>query len=45
MEKPSHNSAADAKTFKKSLQDAGVKEDRVLIGMHTPLHPGSKVLL
>lgn len=44
MEKPSHNNLADAKAFRDQLQQANINVDRVLIGMHSPLHPGREVL-
>jgi len=44
MEKPSHNNASDAKAFKSLLASKSINVDRVMIGMHSPLHPSRKVL-
>ena len=42
MEKPSHNTAAEAKAF---MAEIGSDEDRLYIGMHNSLHAGNKSLL
>jgi hypothetical protein len=42
MEKPSHNTAAEAKAF---MAEIGSDEDRLYIGMHNSLHAGNKALL
>lgn len=42
MEKPSHNTTAEAVAF---MQEIGPDEDRLYIGMHNSLHPGNKSLL
>lgn len=38
-EKPSHGNHADAITFKNSLLEKNIDLNRVVIGMHGPLHP------
>ena len=42
MEKPSHNTAAEAKAF---MAEIGSDENRLYIGMHNSLHAGNKSLL
>jgi len=42
MEKPSHNTAAEAKAF---LQEIGSNVDRVYVGFHSCLHPSQKEFL
>lgn len=37
-EKPSHNSAAEAKAFRQSLVDNKINENRFIVGMHSFLH-------
>lgn len=37
-EKPSHNSAAEAKAFRQSLVDNKINENRFIVGMHSYLH-------
>jgi len=45
FEKPSHNRTADAVAFKRSLEAEGIDQNRVLIGMHTTLHPSIHLLV
>ncbi len=42
MEKPSHNTAADAKQF---LEEIGLDDERLFIGMHNTLHVANKTFL
>jgi hypothetical protein len=42
MEKPSHNTCAEAKAF---MSEIGPDQDRLYIGMHNSLHAGNKTLL
>ena len=44
IEKPSHNSALQAKTFKKMLMEREIDDKRVHVGLHHTLHPSFKVL-
>lgn len=45
LEKPSHNTAADAKAFRQSLVDSKINENRFVVGMHSYLHENQKKLL
>jgi hypothetical protein len=38
FEKPSHNTAEDAKNYMKNLEASGLKSNRLLVGMHNYLH-------
>ena len=42
MEKPSHNTAADAKAY---LAEIGGDDSRLFIGMHNTLHVGYKTFM
>lgn len=44
VEKPSHNTASEAKEFAKILKAENL-ENRLLIGLHDGLHPSRKALL
>ena len=45
FEKPSHNSAQDAKTYAENLEKNNLKSNRLLIGMHSFLHANNHQLL
>lgn len=41
-EKPSHGTVKEAIAFKKAIQERGIDLNRLIIGMHSPLHPARK---
>lgn len=44
-EKPSHGTIEDALAFKKALKEHGIDQNRLVIGMHNPLHPSRKAII